>query len=130
MTAPESPGAAISVSSIGMPMRSRAGSASVRRASTRTSPGELDVADAVGLEVVARRPAYGGDFGAKHWIVQLHSVPRRCSRRSSTSSEVQRGQDAWRGKVTVAHRRQLDPMSSGSCAVPAIRPSATGTNSR
>ena len=39
VTVPESPGAAIRVSSIGIPMRSRAGSASVRRASTRTSPG-------------------------------------------------------------------------------------------
>ena len=50
VTAPPSPGAGTSTSSIGMPMRSCGGSASVSRASTRTSPGQLDVADAVGLE--------------------------------------------------------------------------------
>ena len=39
VTAPPSPGAGTSTSSIGIPMRSWAGSASVSRASTRTSPG-------------------------------------------------------------------------------------------
>ncbi len=39
VSAPESPGAGISVSSIGMPISSSSGSTSVSRASTRTSPG-------------------------------------------------------------------------------------------
>ena len=63
-------------------------------------------------------------------MVQVHSVPWRASRRSATSSDVQRGQDAWRGKVTVPQRRHSDPMSRGSSARAGDQsPSATGTKS-
>src|SRR2546423_1025066 len=63
-------------------------------------------------------PACGGDFGEKHGIVQVHSAPVRASRGAPTSTDVQRGHDAWRGNVTVPQRRQADPISSGWVAVP------------
>src|SRR6476646_7621411 len=63
-------------------------------------------------------------------MVQVHSVPRRPSRRSDTRWEVHRGHESWRGNVTVPQSSQTDPISSGSWAVPPISPSATGTKSR
>ena len=101
-----------STSSIGIPMRSCAGSASVSRASTRTSPGQLDVADAVGLEVLGRRPRTAGTWArSTGWSRSTASrdVPRR---RSSTSRDVHAAHDAWRGNATTPQLRHREPMSS------------------
>ena len=78
---------------------------------------QLDVADAVGLEGAVGHVR--GGLGSKHWIVQVHSVPRVASRYSRTSTDVQRGQDAWRGNVTVSQRAQREPISRGSAVMTA-----------
>ena len=85
--------AGISVSSIGIPIRSCSGSATVSRASTRTSPGNSMYPTPYGSNASGSSTAYGGDFGGKHWIVQDHSVPDRASSRSRTCKEVQRGHE-------------------------------------
>ena len=66
-------------------------------------------------------PEYGGDLGRKRWTVHVQSVPRRASRRSPTSPDVQRGQASWRGNVTVPQRGHSEPRRTGSAAVPASR---------
>ena len=83
MTASLAPGAGISVSSIGIPIAQPLGVGLGEARLDAHLARQLDVADAVGLEVVAVAGAYGGDLGGKHWIVQVHSVPRRASRCSS-----------------------------------------------
>src|SRR5512132_708210 len=62
-------------------------------------------------------------------MVHVHSVPRRPRWRSSTSRDMHAAHDAWRGKATTPQLWHREPMSSGSAAVPAIRPSATATKS-
>ena len=106
VTAPSPPGAGISTSSIGIPI------AQPRRVGLRQPrldahlAGQLDVADAVGLERPPGRRRRAGTSGGKHWIVQVHSVPRRASRRSSTSRRrAARRTSAWRGKATTPQRR-------------------------
>ena len=92
---------------------------------------QLDVADAVGLEASAA-PAYGGDFGGKHWTVQVHSVPRRPRRRSSTSSDVHAGRSPGAGtrrrrSAGTASRRAPGRRRPGDQPSPTVRAQPAST---
>ena len=71
-------------------------------------------------------PAYGGDLGGKHWIVQVHSVPRRASRRSLHVARRAARARALAREGDDAAAAALGADQLGRVGGPASRPSATG----
>ena len=86
--------------------------------------GEVDVADAVGLErLAARCTAPWARTAARSSSTACRCGSSRCS---STFVDVQRAHDAGRGNDTAPQARHAPPMSRGSSDGQVNRPSAIG----